>query len=147
MAKMKTYSTKAKDIEREWHVVDASGKTLGRLASEIAILLKGKHKPIYATHLDTGDYVIVINAEKVRVTGKKVDDKLYYHHSGYPGGLKSTSLGEMLKTHPTRVIEHAVRGMLPKNPLGRAMFKKLKVYAGPNHPHQAQVKGEGGSLD
>ncbi len=137
---MKTYSTKASDIEREWHVIDASGKTLGRLASEVARLLRGKHKPIYVPHLDTGDYVIVINADKVRVTGNKAKQKLYYRHSGYPGGLKSTSLAEMMESHPTRVIEHAVKGMLPKNPLGRAMFKKLKVYAGPNHPHQAQVK-------
>ncbi len=137
---MKTYSTKASDIEREWHVIDASGKTLGRLASEVAQLLRGKHKPIYVPHLDTGDYVIVINADKVRVTGNKAKQKLYYRHSGYPGGLKSTSLAEMMESHPTRVIEHAVKGMLPKNPLGRAMFKKLKVYAGPNHPHQAQVK-------
>jgi large subunit ribosomal protein L13 len=139
---MKTYSTKASDIKREWHVIDASGQTLGRLASEVARLLRGKHKPIYVPHLDTGDYVIVINADKIRVTGNKVEQKLYYRHSGYPGALKSTSLAEMMKTQPTRVIEHAVRGMLPKNPLGRAMFKKLKVYAGPNHPHQAQVKGE-----
>jgi len=140
MAEMKTYSTKASDIEREWHVIDASGKILGRLASEVARLLRGKHKPIYVPHLDTGDYVIVINADKVRVTGNKAKQKLYYRHSGYPGGLKSTSLAEMMESHPTRVIEHAVKGMLPKNPLGRAMFKKLKVYAGPNHPHQAQVK-------
>ena len=137
---MKTYSTKASDIERKWHVIDASGQTLGRLASEVARLLRGKHKPIFVPHLDTGDYVIVINADKVRVTGNKAEQKLYYRHSGYPGGLKSTSFAEMMKSQPTRVIEHAVRGMLPKNPLGRAMFKKLKVYAGPNHPHQAQVK-------
>jgi len=137
---MKTYSTKASDIKREWHVIDATGRTLGRLASEVAQLLRGKHKPIYVPHLDTGDYVIVINADKVRVTGNKAKQKLYYRHSGYPGGLKSTSLAEMMESHPTRVIEHAVKGMLPKNPLGRAMFKKLKVYAGPNHPHQAQVK-------
>lgn len=137
---MKTYSTKASDIERKWHVIDASGKTLGRLASEVAQLLRGKHKPIYVPHLDTGDYVIVINADKVRVTGNKAKQKLYYRHSGYPGGLKSTSLAEMMERQPTRAIEHAVRGMLPKGPLGRAMFKKLKVYAGPNHPHQAQVK-------
>jgi large subunit ribosomal protein L13 len=136
----KTYSTKAKDIEREWHVIDASGKTLGRLATEVARLLRGKHKPIYTPHLDTGDYVIVINAERIRVTGKKAKQKFYYHHSGYPGGLRSTSLAQMLSTHPTRVIEHAVRGMLPKGPLGRAMFRKLKVYAGPEHPHIAQVK-------
>jgi large subunit ribosomal protein L13 len=140
MTEMKTYSTKASDIKREWHVIDASGRTLGRLASEVAQLLRGKHKPMYVPHLDTGDYVIVINADKVRVTGNKAKQKLYYRHSGYRGGLKSTSLAEMMESHPTRVIEHAVRGMLPKGPLGRAMLKKLKVYAGPKHPHQAQVK-------
>jgi large subunit ribosomal protein L13 len=138
---MKTYSTKTKDIERQWHVVDASGKTLGRLASQIASLLMGKHKPIYVTYLDTGDYVIVLNAAKVRVTGRKIKQKVYYRHSGYPGGLRATTLGEMLAAHPTRVIEHAVKGMLPHNRLGRAMLKKLKVYAGDNHPHQAQLVG------
>lgn len=137
---MKTYSTKASEIKREWHVIDASGRTLGRLATEIAQLLKGKHKPIYAPHLDTGDYVIVINAEKVRVTGNKAKQKVYYRHSGYPGGLKAVTFEKMMETHPTRIIEHAVRGMLPKNPLGRAMLRKLKVYEGPAHPHQAQVK-------
>lgn len=138
---MKTYSTRAKDIERQWHVVDASGKTLGRLASQVVNLLMGKHKPIYVPHLDTGDYVIVLNASKVRVTGKKAKQKVYYRHSGYPGGLKATTFEDMLATHPTRVIEYAVRGMLPHNRLGRAMFKKLKVYAGDSHPHQAQVAG------
>lgn len=138
---MKTYSTRARDVERQWHVVDASGKTLGRLASQIASLLMGKHKAIYVSHLDTGDYVIVLNAAKVRVTGNKAKQKVYYRHSGYPGGLKATTFEEMLAAHPTRVIEHAVRGMLPHNRLGRAMFKKLKVYAGDNHPHQAQVAG------
>ena len=138
---MKTYSTKAKDIEHQWHVVDASGKTLGRLASQIASLLMGKHKPIYAPYIDTGDYVIVINAARVRVTGNKNKQKVYYQHSGYPGGLKATTFEKMLDTHPTRVIEHAVKGMLPHNRLGRAMFKKLKVYAGDSHPHQAQVVG------
>ena len=138
---MKTYSTRARDVERQWHVVDASGKTLGRLASQIASLLMGKHKAIYVPHLDTGDYVIVLNAAKVRVTGNKAKQKVYYRHSGYPGGLKATTFEEMLAAHPTRVIEHAVRGMLPHNRLGRAMFKKLKVYAGDNHPHQAQVAG------
>jgi len=137
---MRTYSTKASDIEREWWVVDASGKTLGRLASEAARLLKGKHKPIYSPHLDVGDYVIVVNAAKVRVTGNKLTQKIYYRHSQYPGGLKSTSLKRMMETHPTRVIEHAVKGMLPHNRLGAAMFKKLKVYPGAEHPHQAQVK-------
>ncbi len=137
---MRTYSTKASDIEREWWVMDASGKTLGRLASEVAGLLKGKHKPIYSPHLDVGDYVIVVNAAKVRVTGNKLTQKIYYRHSQYPGGLKSTSLKRMMETYPTRVIEHAVKGMLPHNRLGAAMFKKLKVYPGAEHPHQAQVK-------
>jgi large subunit ribosomal protein L13 len=119
-------------------VVDAQGKTLGRLASEIAKILRGKHKPIYVPHLDCGDYVIVVNAEKVRVTGKKLDQKFYYRHSGYPGGLKSINLRDQLQKHPTRVLEAAVRGMLPKNRLGRAMIKKLKIYVGGLHPHQAQ---------
>jgi large subunit ribosomal protein L13 len=135
---VKTYTVRKGDIKREWYVVDAQGKTLGRLASEIARILRGKHKPIYAPHLDCGDYVIVVNAEKVRVTGKKLDQKFYYRHSGYPGGLKSINLRDQLQRHPTRVLEAAVRGMLPKNRLGRAMIKKLKVYAGDSHPHQAQ---------
>lgn len=135
---MKTYSTRPSEIQREWYVVDAEGKTLGRLASEIAKVLRGKNKPIYAPHLDTGDYVVVINAEKVHVTGRKLDQKMYYRHSGYPGGLTSISLREQLKRHPTRVIRSAVWGMLPHNRLGRAMIKKLKVYAGDSHPHQAQ---------
>jgi large subunit ribosomal protein L13 len=118
--------------------VDASGQTLGRLASEVARIVRGKHKPIYSPSVDVGDYVIVINAEKVHVTGRKLDQKMYYRHSGYPGGLKEVSLRRMLETHPARVIEHAVRGMLPKNRLGRKMVKKLKVYAGSDHPHQAQ---------
>lgn len=136
---MKTYSTKPSDIERDWHLIDASGKTLGRLAINVARLLKGKHKPIYAPHLDTGDFVVIINAAKIRVTGKKLEKKTYYRHSGYPGGLRSITLGKMLQAHPTRVIEHAVRGMLPHNRLGRAMMKKLRVYAGDTHPHQAQL--------
>jgi large subunit ribosomal protein L13 len=135
---VKTYTVRKGDIKREWYVVDAQGKTLGRLASEIAKILRGKHKPIYVPHLDCGDYVIVVNAEKVRVTGKKLDQKFYYRHSGYPGGLKSINLRGQLQKHPTRVLEAAVRGMLPKNRLGRAMIKKLKVYAGDSHPHQAQ---------
>ena len=135
---MKTYTVRKGDIRREWYVVDAQGKILGRLASEIAKILRGKHKPIYVPHLDCGDYVIVVNAEKVRVTGKKLDQKFYYRHSGYPGGLKSINLRGQLQKHPTRVLEAAVRGMLPKNRLGRAMIKKLKVYAGDSHPHQAQ---------
>lgn len=135
---MGTYSTKPAEIERQWFVVDARGQTLGRLASEIAKILKGKHKPIYAPHLDTGDFVIVINAEKVHVTGKKMDQKMYYRHSGYPGGLTSITLREQLKRHPTRVIRSAVKGMLPHNRLGRATLRKLKVYAGDAHPHEAQ---------
>lgn len=137
---MRTYSTKKSEITRSWHVIDASDKTLGRLASEVAQLLKGKHKPVYSRHLDTGDYVIIVNASKVSVTGKKPTQKIYYRHTGYPGGLKTRTYAQMMEKDPARVIEHAIRGMLPKNPLGRAMYKKLKVYAGPNHPHQAQVK-------
>lgn len=135
---MKTYTAKPEDIEREWFLVDAEGKTLGRLAAEIAKVLRGKHKPIYTPHLDCGDYVIVVNADKVRVTGQKLDQKMYYRHSGYPGGLTSINLRDQLQKHPERVLEAAVRGMLPKNPLGRKMFRKLKVYAGDSHPHQAQ---------
>ncbi len=135
---MKTYATKPEDIERRWWVVDAEGKILGRLASEVAKILRGKHKPYFAPYLDTGDYVIVINAAKIRVTGKKLDDKTYYRHSGYPGGLRSTTLAEMLKKRPTRVIRLAVWGMLPHNRLGRAMMRKLKIYEGESHPHRAQ---------
>jgi large subunit ribosomal protein L13 len=135
---VKTYTARAEDIEREWFLVNAEGKTLGRLASEIAKVLRGKHKPIYTPHLDCGDYVIVVNAEKVRVTGRKLDQKMYYRHSGYPGGIKSISLRNQLQKHPDRVLQAAVRGMLPKNRLGRRMLKKLKVYAGDSHPHQAQ---------
>lgn len=135
---MKTYTVRAEDIERGWFLVNAEGKTLGRLASEIAKVLRGKHKPIYTPHLDCGDYVIVINADKVQVTGRKLDQKMYYRHSGYPGGIKSISLRNQLQKHPERVLEAAVRGMLPKNRLGRKMLKKLKVYAGDSHPHQAQ---------
>lgn len=137
---MRTYSATAKEVEesREWYVVDASGKTLGRLATQIATVLKGKHKPIYTPGLDCGDYVIVVNAEKVRVTGRKLDQKFYYRFSGYPGGLKQISLRDQLAHHPERVIEAAVKGMLARNKLRRKLIKKLKVYAGPNHPHQAQ---------
>ncbi len=134
----RTYVTKPEDIQRDWYVVDASGRTLGRLASEVAQVVRGKHKPTYSPSIDVGDYVIVVNADKVRVTGRKLDQKMYYRHSGYPGGLKQKSLRRMLEEHPTQVIEHAVRGMLPKNRLGRKMIKKLKVYAGSSHPHQAQ---------
>ncbi|MBE2233537.1 MAG: 50S ribosomal protein L13 [Anaerolinea sp.] len=135
---MRTYSTKPEDIKREWFVIDATGMTLGRLATQIATVLKGKHKPIYSPHLDTGDFVVVVNAHKVRVTGRKMDQKFYYRHSGYPGGLKEISLRDQLDRHPDRVIRFAVRGMLPKNRLGRQMIKKLKVYATPGHPHEAQ---------
>jgi len=137
---MKTYSTKASDIKRQWHVIDASDKVLGRLATQIAGLLMGKHKPIFSRHLDTGDFVVVINADKVRVTGNKAKQKLYYRHSGYPGGLKSISLEKMMQTNPTRVIEHAVKGMIPHTRLGASMVKKLRVYVGDTHPHQAQTK-------
>ena len=135
---MRTYTTKPEDIKREWFVIDATGMTLGRLASQIATVLKGKHKPIYSPHLDTGDFVVVVNAHKVRVTGRKLDQKFYYRHSGYPGGLKEISLRDQLNRHPDRVIRFAVRGMLPKNRLGRQMIKKLKIYATPGHPHEAQ---------
>lgn len=142
---MKTYSPKAADIERQWHVIDAADKVLGRLATQVAGLLMGKHKPIFSRHMDTGDFVVVINAAKVRVTGNKAEQKLYYRHSGYPGGLKSTKLENMMQTDPTRVIEYAVKGMLPHNRLGAQMIKKLKVYAGEAHPHlsqtEARVKG------
>jgi len=135
---MKTFSAKPAEVTRDWLVVDASDKTLGRLASEIANRLRGKHKAIYTPHVDTGDYVVVVNAEKVRTTGNKLLGKTYYRHTGYPGGIKATTLQKMLETHPERVIESAVKGMMPKNPLGRAMFKKLKVYAGAEHPHTVQ---------
>ena len=137
---MKTYSTKASEIKREWHVIDASGKVLGRLATQIASLLMGKHKPIFSRNLDTGDFVVVINAEKVKVTGNKAKQKVYYRHSGYPGGLKSINFEKMMQTHPNRVIEHAVKGMLPHNRLGAKIFKKLRVYAGDTHPYSAQIR-------
>ena len=135
---MRTFTQKQEEIERNWYIVDAQGETLGRLASRIAPILKGKHKPVYTPHLDCGDFVIIVNAEKVRVTGRKMDQKLYYRHSGYPGGLSSISLKDQLAKHPERVLQAAIRGMLPKNKLGRRMLKKLKVYAGDSHPHQAQ---------
>ena len=137
---MKTYSTKASDIKREWHTIDASGKVLGRLSTQVASLLMGKHKTIFVPNLDTGDFVVVINADKVRVTGNKAKQKVYYRHSGYPGGLKSINLEKMMQTYPTRVIEHAVKGMLPHTRLGAKMFKKLRVYAGDTHPHPVQTK-------
>jgi large subunit ribosomal protein L13 len=138
---MKTYAPKLNEIDRKWHVIDANGQTLGRLSVQVARLLIGKHKAMFTNNTDTGDFVVVVNAEKIRVTGKKTTDKMYYRYSGYPGGIRSVSLGEMLEKHPTRVIEHAVKGMLPNSRLGRAMYKKLKVYAGNEHPHQAQVAG------
>ena len=135
---VKTISAREEDVQRDWHVVDAQGQTLGRLATQVATLLRGKHKPYYTPHVDCGDYVIVVNAEKIHVTGNKMTQKIYYRHSGYPGGLKQVTLRDQLQKFPGRVVEQAVRGMLPKNRLGRRMFKKLKVYAGPDHPHQAQ---------
>jgi len=135
---VKSYIAKPNEIERKWYVIDAEGKVLGRLASEIAKILSGKNKPIYTPHVDTGDFVIVINADKVLLTGKKLDQKYYRYHSGYPGGLKSVAYREMMKKNPEKVIELAVKGMLPKNRLGRQMFKKLKVYSGPEHKHEAQ---------
>ena len=135
---MKTFMASPSTIERKWYVVDATGYTLGRLASEVAKVLRGKNKPTYTPSMDTGDYVIVVNAEKISVTGKKLDQKVYYNHSGWVGGLKETTLREMLNKHPERVIEHAVNGMLPKGPLGREMYTKLHVYAGPEHAHAAQ---------
>ena len=135
---MKTFMASPATIDRKWYVVDAEGKTLGRLASEVAKVLRGKNKPIFTPHIDTGDYVIVVNAEKIKVTGKKLDQKVYYRHSGYVGGIKETTLKEMLNKHPERVIEFAVKGMLPKGPLGRQMYTKLFVYARPDHKHAAQ---------
>lgn len=135
---MKTEFAKKENVERKWYVIDAQGKVLGRLAVEVARRLRGKHKPSYSPHVDTGDFIIVVNADKVRLTGKKLDDKIYYRHTGYPGGLKSMNARELLRRKPERVLEHAVKGMLPKNRLGRQMYKKLKVYASPEHPHAAQ---------
>ena len=135
---MRTYSAKPGEVERNWYVVDASDETLGRLASRIAVVLRGKHKPQFTPHVDTGDYIVVINAEKVAVTGNKLNDKMYYKHTGYIGNLKEKNLKTLLDDHPEQAIELAVKGMLPKNPLGRAMYRKLKVYAGAEHPHTAQ---------
>ena len=139
---MKTYSAKAESVARDWFIVDAAGKTLGRMAAEIASRLRGKHKPEYTPHVDTGDYIVVINAEKVRVTGKKLTDKIYYHHTNHLGGIKAISFEKLIEKAPERTIQIAVKGMLPKGPLGRAMFKKLKVYAGNEHPHAAQQPQE-----
>ena len=135
---MKSFMASPSTIERKWYVVDAEGQTLGRLASEIAKVLRGKNKPIYTPHIDTGDYVIIVNADKIRVSGNKMNDKVYYHHSGYVGGIKSSTLKEKMEKNPTFAVEHAIKGMLPKGPLGRQMYKKLFVYAGPDHKHQAQ---------
>lgn len=135
---MKSFSAKPETVRRDWYVVDASGQTLGRLASELARRLRGKHKPVYTPHVDTGDYIVVVNAEKVRVTGRKLKDKTYYRHTGYVGNMKAESLEKLLQRRPERVIELAVKGMLPRNPLGRKMLKKLKVVKGPEHPHKAQ---------
>ena len=135
---MRTYSPKGNDITRQWHVIDASDVVLGRLASQAAVLLRGKHKPIFAPHVDTGDFVIVINEDKVALSGNKLEQKRAYRHSGYPGGLRSISYGELMEKYPERIVEKAIRGMLPKNSLGRKTLRKLKVYAGPDHPHQAQ---------
>lgn len=139
---MKTFSAKPETVQRDWYVVDAGGKTLGRLAVEIASRLRGKHKVEYTPHVDTGDYIVVINAEKITVSGNKAKDKMYHHHTGFPGGIKSISFNKLIDKAPQRVIEAAVKGMLPKNSLGRAMFKKLKVFAGPEHSHQAQQPKE-----
>ena len=135
---MKSYIAKAGDIQHNWYVIDAEGKTLGKLAAETAMILRGKKKPTYTPHMDCGDYVVVINAEKICVTGKKESDKIYKRHTGYPGGLREMTLAEMRAKKPEEIIRHAVKGMMPKGKLGRAMFKKLKVYAGPEHPHAAQ---------
>ncbi len=135
---MKTYSPKSADIQRQWFVVDAAGLTLGRLATQVAMTLRGKHKPMYTPHADTGDFVIVVNADKVVLTGRKEDQKVYYRHSGYPGGIKEITAGKLRQRFPERLVENAVRGMLPKNSLGRQLYRKLKVYAGPDHPHQSQ---------
>ena len=136
---MSTFSAKPAEVERDWYVVDADGKTLGRLASEVAKRLRGKHKPMFTPHIDCGDNIIVVNAEKVKLTGRKLTDKAYYRHTGYPGGIKSQTAGQIMEgAHPERVVEKAVQRMLPKGPLGRQMFRKLKVYVGPEHPHAAQ---------
>ena len=135
---MKTYSVKESEVIHDWYVVDAAGQNLGRLSSQIAAVLRGKHKPTFTPHMDTGDFVIIVNADKIEVTGKRADDKMYYRFAGYPGGMKSINLRGQLATHPERVLIESIKGMLPHNRLGRAMFKKLKVYAGPEHPHAAQ---------
>jgi large subunit ribosomal protein L13 len=135
---VRTYTPKPADVQRQWHVIDATDVVLGRLASQVAMLLRGKHKPIYAPHVDTGDFVIIVNADKVALSGNKREQKRAYRHSGYPGGLRSIGYGDLLAKHPERAVEKAIKGMLPKNTLGRKMFSKVKVYRGPEHPHQAQ---------
>ena len=135
---MKTYSARPQDVRRQWHLIDAEGKTLGRLATEVARRLRGKHKPEYTPHVDTGDYIVIINAEKIHVTGRKMSDKMYHHHTGYIGNLKSINLEKLLERKPEKVLQQAVKGMMPKGPLGRAMLGKLKIYAGAEHPHAAQ---------
>ena len=139
---MKTISAKPESVERDWYVVDATDKTLGRLATEVARRLRGKHKPIYTPHVDTGDYVVIVNAEKVIVTGRKATDKVYYHHTGFPGGIKGITFEKLIDKKPQQVIELAVKGMMPRGPLGRAMLRKMKIYAGPEHPHVAQQPKE-----
>lgn len=139
---MKTFSAKPETVKRDWYIVDATGLTLGRLATEVATRLRGKHKPEYTPHVDTGDYIVIINAEKIHVTGNKAQDKIYYSHSGFPGGIKSISFEKLIVRAPERIIESAVKGMLPKNPLGRAMYRKMKVYKGAVHPHAAQQPQE-----
>ena len=142
---MRTYSPKLKEIERQWHVIDANGRTLGEIATQTAVLLRGKHKAMFAPHIDTGDYVIVVNAAKVVVTGNKRKQKMYYRHSGYPGGLRAETFEDVMAKDPRRVVEHAVKGMLPKNSLGHAMYRKLRVYAGSEHPHRGQLVQKEGS--
>lgn len=139
---MKTFSAKPETVKRDWYVVDATGLTLGRLATEVASRLRGKHKPEYTPHVDTGDYIVIVNAEKIHVTGNKAQDKMYYSHSGFPGGIKSINFEKLNARAPERIIEIAVKGMLPKNPLGRAMYRKMKVYSGATHPHAAQQPQE-----
>lgn len=139
---MKTFSAKPETVKRDWYVVDATGLTLGRLATEVASRLRGKHKPEYTPHVDTGDYIVIVNAEKIHVTGNKVQDKMYYSHTGFPGGIKSMNFEKLNQRAPERIIELAVKGMLPRNPLGRAMYRKMKVYAGASHPHAAQQPQE-----
>ena len=145
VASSKPYETKSADIDPKWHVVDAEGQTLGRLASQIATILNGKHNPLYVPHLITGDYVVVTNADKIRVTGNKMSQKMYYRHSGYHGGLTERTMEQMMNTHPDRIIRQAVKGMLPRNSLGRKMLNRLKIYTGTSHPHQAQVSSGKGA--